>query len=181
MSSTSKPPVAPARSKLDLVNFRQLYNRTYGEITQRRATKMMPEQLFQLVIGYFEWAESTPLNTPETANFQGVVGQGQALKIRPFTNHALCLYLNISGSTWQKWRTDPEFMDVVEFADEVIREQKFSGAAAGVFNAGFIMKDLNMDNSTVKSIGDPDQPLHVKTDTDINLSPEAIQALVSKL
>lgn len=37
-----------------------------------------------------------------------------------------------------------EYKGVMQFIRNVIREQKFSGAAAGVFNANFIARDLGM-------------------------------------
>lgn len=169
----------------DFSNFKNLYQRKFSDVVGSRT--LSNSQLFHLVTSYFEWAENNPLNTPETANFQGRVYQGEAKKIRPFTITSLCLYLNVTPKSWREWKgmeatdEEKERVQIIEFAESIIREQKYSAAMVGTFNPQFVMKDLDMDVSTVKSIGDPNSPIHHEHGGNITLDSEAIQKLVSKL
>lgn len=51
-----------------------------------------------------------------------------------------------------------EYKGVMEFIRNVIREQKFSGAAAGVFNSNFIARDLGMTEKVQAAVV-AEQPL----------------------
>lgn len=169
----------------DFSNFSRLYKRRFSDVIG--TNQLTNQQLFDLITSYFAWAENNPLNTPETANFQGRVYQGEAKKIRPFTITSLCLFLNITPKTWREWKKfestddEKERLKILEFAESIIHEQKYTAAMIGVFNPNFVMKDLNMDVSTVKNVGDPDNPIQHNHSGSLTLDAEAIQNLVSKL
>lgn len=169
----------------DFSNFSRLYKRRFSDVVG--TAQLTNQQLFNLVTSYFEWAENNPLNTPETANFQGRVYQGEAKKIRPFTITSLCLFLNVTPKTWREWKSvettqdEKERVQILEFAESIIREQKYSAAMVGAFNPQFVMKDLDMDVSTVKNVGDPNNPIQHNHQGSLTLDAEAIQNLVSKL
>lgn len=162
-------------------NYKRFYKRDYNSIIG--AKTLTNEQLYEFVVKYFEWAEENPLNTPETANFQGTVYQGEAKKVRPFSVTSLCLFIGIQAKVWHLWRKseDEERRSIVEFADSVIHEQKYAGGMMGIFNPQFVLKDLDMDISTVRTIGDPEQPIHHKTEHEITISEDKLQALIDKL
>ncbi len=166
---------------LNFANYGRLYRRDYDSVIGNKT--LTNEQLFQFVVSYFEWAEQTPLNTPETANFQGGVYQGEAKKTRPFSVTSLCLFIGVQGKVWHTWRTcgDEEREAIVAFADSVIREQKYAAGMVGLFNPQFVLKDLDMDISTVRNIGDPEQPIHHKTEHEIVISEDKLKALIDKL
>lgn len=165
------------------VNFSQLYHLDYKDL--KKWTALTPPQIYDLCVKYFKWAENNPLSTPETAAFQGQVYQGKSAKIRPFSITSLCLFLGVPSKTWRDWRNgdNEDYRAVVEWADAIIREQKTTGAMVGVFNAAFMIKDLDMDNSTVKTVGDPDQPVHhsVKSENKIEIDEETLKNLLDKI
>lgn len=166
-------------------NFGRLYSRKYKDVIHADRA-LTAEQLYELCVAYFQWAEKNPFNTPETANFQGRVFQGEAKKIRPFTVVSLCLFVGMATKTWREWRNGAkgaDIQEVIAWAESVINEQKYSGAMAGVFNSNFVMKDLGMDVSTVKQVGDADNPIHHKVEgqTEIVLTEDAINNILSKL
>lgn len=169
----------------DFSNFSRLYKRKFSDVVGNAT--LTNQQLFDLITSYFAWAEGNPLNTPETANFQGRVYQGEAKKIRPFTITSLCIFLNVTPKTWREWKLcetteeHKERLQIIEFAEAIIREQKYSAAMVGTFNPQFVMKDLDMDVSTVKNIGDPDNPMQHNHTGAITLDEDAIKNLVSKL
>lgn len=173
-----------AEPKKDFSNFSHLYRKKFSDIV---GTKQLSNaQLFELVVAYFAWAEKNPLNTPETANFQGRVYQGEAKKIRPFTLTSLCLFVGVTAMTWREWKkddSDEERQTVIAFAESIIREQKYTAAMVGAFNPQFVLKDLDMDNSTVKNIGDPHNPIrhHHEHEQTVTLDQSAIDKILSKL
>lgn len=168
-------------------NFERLYNRKFkGVFSSKREGNaiLTDEQVYELAMSYFRWADNTPLKTPETANFQGRVYQGTAKKLRPFTILGLSTFIGITPKTWREWKHDetrPVRQEIVELCENIIYEQKYSAAMVGAFNPAFVLKDLDMDKSTVKSIGDPDQPIYVKGEHDVTISEELIESLMRKL
>lgn len=111
---------------------------------------------------YFEWCDTNPFleDNIEKVKINGV---GEELKrvplsrLRPYTLHGLCGYLDCSTSYFREFKSNPpkdsdDFLTVIVRIEEVIYNQKFSGAAAGFLNANIISRDLGLaDKSEVKS------------------------------
>lgn len=141
-------------------NFKQLYTRKFGTVLAKNR-EMTPEQLFNLAVKYFEWAEANAIKAAETASFQGEVEESLVYKPRVFTLNGFKLFCGLSDSGILKYRQQADYCDVMEFVDSVINEQKFQLAANGVINASFIGKDLgidkpasiNIDNNATASAG----------------------------
>lgn len=94
---------------------------------------------------YFDWVEANPLTITEVTRSQGEVGTIKVPRPRPMTIQGLCLHLGITMQTWTQYRKKSEgFSEVTEWADMVIRTQKFEGAAANLFNANIISRDLGL-------------------------------------
>jgi hypothetical protein len=104
-----------------------------------------PNMLREHIEGYFEWAEANPLEEEVVSFFQGEPCRTSIYKRRAFTITGLCVYLGVSMSAWRMWReTRKELQEVVAWADNIMFEQKFTGAAAGQFNANLIGRDLGL-------------------------------------
>lgn len=137
----------------EAVNFKQLYNKRYGDIvTMHRTHTYTPEQVFDLAIRYFEWAEENAIKASETAAFQGIVKESRVHKPRVFTINGLCLFCGFSDSVISKWRREAGFSEVIEFIDKVIYEQKFQLAANGIVNASFMGKELGIDSGITTNV-----------------------------
>ena len=65
-------------------------------------------------------------------------------KMRAMTIDGLCLFLDISVDTWKLYTDREDFIGVTRKAENVIRSQKFSGAAADLLNANIIARDLGL-------------------------------------
>ena len=129
-------------------NFKALYNKKYGDLFKvSKQSTFTPEQLFDLAVKYFTWAEENALKAAETASFQGIVTENLVHKVRVFTLNGLCLFCGITVNAIHNWRGQPGFGDVVAFIDGVIYEQKFQLAANGIINAGFIGKEIGIDKA----------------------------------
>ncbi len=78
----------------------------------------------------------------------------------PYTLSGLCVYLHTCRSWWNATKkrmiegNKTDFIEVIEFIEEVMFTQKFEGAAVGAFNANIISRELGLVDkvdSTVKS------------------------------
>lgn len=108
-----------------------------------------PDALWEACCEYFEWVEANPLWESKLFSYQGEVTEGIAPKMRAMTIDGLTLFLGIHPSTWYEWRAkQDDFSDIVSRAEQVIRSQKFAGAAADLLNANIIARDLGLTEKT---------------------------------
>lgn len=111
-----------------------------------------PEALLEACYEYLEWVETNPLWEFKVAQFQGDPVSMEVPKMRAMTLAGLCLFLNINEQSWRDWRKVDDFKEVVERIDNIIRTQKFEGAAADLFNASIIARDLGLADKTAQEI-----------------------------
>lgn len=106
------------------------------------------EQLWEACLDYFEWVEANPLQEQKATLYQGEFIKGTVNKMRAMTIDGLCIFIDVSMDTWSNYRTrDSEengFFGVTKKAEQIIRHQKFSGAAADQLNANIIARDLGL-------------------------------------
>lgn len=114
----------------------------------RRKLFSSSEALWEACCEYFQWVEDNPLWESKLFSYQGDVHEGVAPKMRAMTLSGLCLFLDVTRETWGQWRKDKGFSDVVTRAEEVMYSQKFAGAAADLFNASIIARDLGLKDAS---------------------------------
>lgn len=113
-----------------------------------------PNELWLDCVSYFEWVEEHPVICIDVIKYGGEVTMIDVPHPRPMTKAGLCVFLGIHRTTWHKWRgREQEFSDVVATVDDIIFEQKFSGACVGLFNPALIARELGLMRN------EPDQPL----------------------
>lgn len=117
------------------------------------------DQLWDACVEYFQWVEDNPLKESQAFAYQGEVKVSDIPKMRAMTLAGLCIFLDINRSTWDEYRVKDDFSEVSTRVDEVIRAQKFEGAAAGLLNASIIARDLGLSdkNELTGKGGDPIQ------------------------
>lgn len=105
-----------------------------------------PDDLWQACCEYFEWAERNPIFESKPFQHKADVQLKDIPKLRPFSQLALCRYLGITTQAWWNYKhtKGPEFAQVCTTVDDIIYEQKFSGAAVGLFNPIIISRDLGL-------------------------------------
>lgn len=136
------------------------------------------EELWAKCIEYFEWVEANPLVEEKIFSYQGEIRKGSINKMRAMTLSGLCLTLGIRKDTWNEYRQRQEFSDVCERVDEIIREQKFTGAAADLLNASIIARDLGLrDTSELQHTGKDGGPILTQPIKEI--SDEELVAIIS--
>lgn len=64
--------------------------------------------------------------------------------MRAMTIFGLCGFLDISKTCWDEYKVREGFGSVTTRAEEIIRRQKFEGAAAEFLNANIIARDLGL-------------------------------------
>ena len=71
-------------------------------------------------------------------------------KMRAMTIGGLCIFLDIDRTTWIEYASREGFSQVTTRVEAVIRDQKFTGASAGLLNPNIIARDLGLaDKSEV--------------------------------
>lgn len=105
-----------------------------------------PEQLWEAATQYFEWVDANPLMASELVKFQGAATLAKVPKMRAMTVGGLCIFLDITRQTWAEYKENKgqDFSTVVNAIEEIIRTQKFEGAAADLLNSNIIARDLGL-------------------------------------
>lgn len=104
--------------------------------------------LWEACVEYFQWVEDNPLG--EAIVYQGELNKDQAKPLmRAMTLDGLCIFLDITDQTWYNYKErGADFLEVIAKAESIIRTQKFQGAAAGLFNANIISRDLGLSDKS---------------------------------
>lgn len=107
------------------------------------------EDLWNACVEYFEWVEDNPLWEERIASEAGIPKRIRVEKMRAMTIGGLCVFLDISAETWRDWGNNrPDLSAVLKAVEQIIREQKFGGAAAGLLNANIIARDLGLSDKS---------------------------------
>jgi hypothetical protein len=103
-----------------------------------------PAQLWKASVEYFEWSAANPLKEEKLFHNQGEITRTELSKMRAMTIAGLCIFLDINKSTWFEYAKKDGFSNVTSTVDDIIRTQKFTGAAADLLNANIIARDLGL-------------------------------------
>ena len=110
------------------------------------------QQLFEALCDYFQWVEDNPIQEEIIGWYQGEATHEIVTHPRAMTCAGACLHMGIAQCTWQEWRTQrPEYAEVMDWAYDVMFEQKFTHAAAGQMNATIIARDLGLVDKQERS------------------------------
>lgn len=136
-----------------------------------------PKQLWEIACDYFQHCDDNPIATEET--YAGTKGAyvKQQLHPVPYTWAGLEVYANTDLEAYKDADERPEYSDVIRVIDAVMTNQKFSGAAAGVFNANIIARDLGLRDRT--DITTDDKPIETTPVDYAKLTTETLQALIA--
>lgn len=132
-----------------------------------------PEQLWDMCIEYFQWVEENPLPEEVIFHFKGSITRATKYKLRAMTIGGLCIFLDIAHQTWLNYKARADFLEVVTRTEEIIRDQKFVGAAAELFNPNIIARDLGLKERV-------DQEVKQTNVIDRDMRKAMIKALLSK-
>lgn len=101
-----------------------------------------PIQLWERAKEYFLECDDNPLIRTETiVSEKGTTKKEHIHKI-PYTWEGLYVYLGVCNL--EKYKKREDFVNIITHIGNIIRNQKFTGAAAGLFNANIIARDLGL-------------------------------------
>ncbi|WP_420961072.1 DNA-packaging protein [Brucella sp. IR073] len=103
-----------------------------------------PDKLWDACCEYFEWVEANPLWEDKLVTFQGAATHEPVAKMRAMTISGLCVFLDISQQAWSEYRQREGYGEVTTRVEDIIRDQKFAGAAADLLNPNIIARDLGL-------------------------------------
>lgn len=112
-----------------------------------------PELLWEAACEYFNWCQNNPLQEQKAFAFQGVITKTSLTKMRAMTMSQLCFYLNCNEAYFRNFKLQlPEgetgFNAVIRDIEQVVYNQKFQGAAAGLLDANIIARDLGLKDKS---------------------------------
>jgi hypothetical protein len=107
-----------------------------------------PDDLQTACQEYFVWVEENPLWEDRLVTFQGTATHEPVAKMRAMTIGGLCIFLDIDRTTWIEYGKREGFSKVTREVDEIIRDQKFAGAAADLLNSNIIARDLGLTDKS---------------------------------
>lgn len=125
---------------------------------------------------YFQWVDDNPLWEHKVAQFQGAPVAMEVPKMRAMTLSGLVIFLDITRDCWTKWKKDKEFQLTVEKVECIIRDQKFAGAAADLFNANIISRDIGLTEKSSQEITGADGGA-IKTESKIEWVVEPVRPI----
>jgi len=140
---TVKPPASTVRPP-------GYYTKPWNRISShgKRPAFPTPDDLWNAACEYFEYIDQHPLYEAKSYSYQGDVHQDSLAKMRAMTLDGLQLFLHITQTTWYNYKKKDDFKDTTGRIEQVIRSQKFEGAAAGLLNPNIIARDLGLVDST---------------------------------
>ena len=101
-----------------------------------------PEILWEECVKYFEWCDNNPITVQDSRYTKETVFVSHK---RPYTWEGLELFLDIESLRDYKTKESfKDFQQVISRVTKIIYNQKFSGAAIGIFNANIIARDLGL-------------------------------------
>lgn len=103
-----------------------------------------PDDLWTSALEYFAWVEDNPLWEDKLVTFQGDATHEPVAKMRAMTISGLCIFLDIARRSWDEYAGREDFLPVTHKIAEIIRTQKYEGAAADLLNANIIARDLGL-------------------------------------
>lgn len=128
----------------------------------RKPVFATPDALWSAAAEYFQWVTDHPLYEAKAFAYQGEVVVKELPKMRAMTIVALCLFLDLDRTTWAEYKLREDFTHITTRVEEVIRTQKFEGAAAELLNPNIIARELGLADKT-QLTGKDDKPLSLET------------------
>lgn len=103
-----------------------------------------PEELWYYALAYFHYCEENPIYESQLVKYPlrtelVAVPKMRAMSLTMLLNHA-----GISADEYQRVKALPEFAQVCKVIEDIIFDQKFTGAASGMLKEAMISRDLGL-------------------------------------
>nr|WP_321483694.1 terminase small subunit [uncultured Cohaesibacter sp.] len=139
----------------------------YRAKRRRNGRKLLyetPEQLWWACVKYFEWVEATPLKQEEIIKYRDRYERIELNKMRgAMSKCGLYVFLGITRQTWDSYKDrGKDFLTIITRVEDIIWDQKFTGAAAGILNGNIIARELPLGG---KEAEEPEAPARPRPST----------------
>ncbi len=116
-----------------------------------------PELLWEAACEYFKWCDENPWMKVDHKGKDAT--QVQEPLIRPYTLTGLFIYVGCNDRYFAQFKkalpeNETDFSTVIRAIEQIIYNQKFTGAAVGAFNANIIARDLGLSDKRDLSSSD---------------------------
>jgi hypothetical protein len=115
-----------------------------------------PQELWAAAIEYFIWVDNNPLLAAEVVKYQGVASLTDLPKMRAMTEGEFVEHSLIGYSTWHNYCSGKDgyedYLEVTTRIKNIIKNQKFQGAAADMLNPNIIARDLGLVDKQHKDV-----------------------------
>lgn len=127
----------------------------------REKTFKTPALMWEAACEYFQWVEENPLQ--KAIIYQGEVCENSEDIMRPMTIGGLCISLGVHAEYLAGFESDldletdegKEYSQIIKAIKQIIYEQKFAGATAGLMNPNIIARDLGLKDKTSSELSGP--------------------------
>lgn len=103
--------------------------------------KYTPQELWDKAVDYFKWVEDNPLLEEKLF---GTGLKDTVKKMRAMTIIEFCVFAGIARSTFQLYEKDEAYSVITARIRDIIYDQKFTGAAAGLLESNIIARELGL-------------------------------------
>lgn len=103
-----------------------------------------PDILLTACNEYFKWCVDNPLKEQTLVKYKDTYELIDLSKMRPFTIHGLCNFIDISIRGFNLYEANKDFIPITTRVRQIIYNQKFEGAASGFLNPNIIARDLGL-------------------------------------
>lgn len=132
----------------------------------RKKKYLDPQDIWKRCCEYFEWVDDNPFLEEKGFAYQGEVTKETFSKMRPMTIGGLLLFIDCARSTWDLYKADDDFSEIITRVETIIYQQKFAGAAADLLNPNIIARDLGLkDKQEHEHSGKGGGPIDMRTIT----------------
>lgn len=115
-----------------------------------------PDDLYQACIAYFDWVDDNPLKSEKIGFSEGDSVHADVYHPRAMTIWGLTSFIGITASTWYHWKeTRHDLRYVMEWAEQIIKDQKFTNAAVGLMKEGIISRELGLAERQIMDYAAP--------------------------
>lgn len=105
-----------------------------------------PDLVWEAAVEYFEHCEENPILEKDWVGKDADTVYRE--KARPFTIGGLCIYLDCDEQTFKDLSQNKDFFGIYTRITQIIRDQKFTGAVVGIYNANIIARDLGLSDKS---------------------------------
>lgn len=113
-----------------------------------------PQLLWEAACEYFQWCEDNPIVAEDN---KGTKNVNKVEFNRPFTLKGFCLFCDATEHWYYEFKKalkekDKDFLYICRKIEDIIYNQKFEGAAIGIYNANIIARDLGLSENVNQNL-----------------------------